>query len=317
MTLSDLGITKVMQSRIIADARPANWVDRWSPGFLRPLLKLGRFDRPIGTWLLLWPCWWGIALAMPEGAFPDYRLLGLFAIGALVMRSAGCAFNDIADQKFDSQVERTEARPLANGQVSLREAILFLCLMCLLGLFVLIQLNTHTIILGMASLILVVIYPFMKRVTYWPQLFLGLTFNWGVLLGWTAVAGKLSLIPGLIYAAGLFWTLGYDTIYAHMDKTDDILVGVKSTALRFGENTRAWLFVFYGMTVGLLVLAGIVAQMKPIYYFGIITLVLHFRYQIERLNIHEPENCLRIFKSNLTVGLLLFLSIVASKLSIM
>jgi len=303
----------VVYSRVIADARPTNWVDRWSPQFLHPLLKLGRFDRPIGTWLLLWPCWWGIAVATPEGAFPDFRLLVLFALGALVMRSAGCAFNDIADRNFDNQVERTEARPLASGQVSLREAVLFFCLMCLLGLLVLIQLNTYTIILGVASLVLIAIYPFMKRVTYWPQLVLGLTFNWGALLGWTAVTGKLGLIPAILYTAGLFWTLGYDTIYAHMDKTDDILVGVKSTALKFGENTRAWLFVFYGMAVGLFVLVGLEAHMKPIYYFGIFAVVLHFRYQIEHLNIHDPSNCLRIFKSNLTVGLILFLSIVASK----
>ena len=307
----------MIKSKIIADAMTTNWVDRWSPLFLRPLLKLGRFDRPIGAWLLLWPCWWGVALAAPQGTYPDFRLLGLFALGAFAMRSAGCAFNDIVDRDYDNRVDRTEARPLASGQISLREAILFLILMCLLGLVVLMQLNKYTIILGVASLVLVAIYPFMKRITYWPQLFLGLTFNWGALMGWTAVTGSLSLEPVLLYIAGVFWTLGYDTIYAHMDKNDDILVGVKSTAIRLGENTRAWLFIFYGLTIGFLVLVGIKGDLMVIYYFGIIALLFHFKNQIEKLDIHDPVNCLRIFKSNMIVGLLLFLGIAASKLSIM
>lgn len=307
----------MIESRIIADARVTNWVDRWAPQFLRPLLKLGRFDRPIGSWLLLWPCWWGISLATQQGTYPDFRLLGLFAFGAFAMRSAGCAFNDIVDRDFDNRVDRTEARPLASGQISLREAVLFLMLMCLLGLLVLMQFNTYTIILGLASLVLVVIYPFMKRITYWPQLFLGLTFNWGALIGWTAVTGSLGLEPVLLYIAGVFWTLGYDTIYAHMDKNDDILVGVKSTALRFGENTRAWLFVFYGLTLGFLVLVGINGDLMVIYYFGVIALLFHFKNQIEKLDIHDPANCLRVFKSNMIVGLLLFLGLAASKLSIM
>ena len=307
----------MIKSKIIADAMTTNWVDRWSPLFLRPLLKLGRFDRPIGAWLLLWPCWWGVALAAPQGTYPDFRLLALFALGAFAMRSAGCAFNDIVDRDYDNRVDRTEARPLASGQISLREAILFLILMCLLGLVVLMQLNKYTIILGVASLVLVAIYPFMKRITYWPQLFLGLTFNWGALMGWTAVTGSLSLEPVLLYVAGVFWTLGYDTIYAHMDKNDDILVGVKSTAIRLGENTRAWLFIFYGLTIGFLVLVGIKGDLMVIYYFGIIALLFHFKNQIKKLDIHDPVNCLRIFKSNMIVGLLLFLGIAASKLSIM
>ena len=305
------------KSKLIKDAKATNWVDRWAPKFLRPLLKLGRFDRPIGVWLLLWPCWWGIALATPQGEYPDYMLLGLFAFGAFVMRSAGCAFNDIVDRDFDSRVNRTEARPLVSGHVNLREAILFLTLMGVLGFMALIQLNTYTIILGAASLVLVAIYPFMKRVTYWPQLFLGLTFNWGALIGWTAVTGSLSIEPVLLYIAGVFWTLGYDTIYAHMDKNDDILVGVKSTALRFGENTRAWLFVFYGLTLGLLMLVGIKGDLSAIYYAGIVAILFHFKNQIENLDIHDPANCLKVFKSNILVGLFLFLSLAASNLSIL
>ena len=301
-------------SRVIADATTSNWVDRWAPEGLRPLLKLGRLDRPIGAWLLLWPCFWGISLATPFGEYPDFLLLVLFTIGAFAMRSAGCAFNDIVDRDVDKQVERTAKRPLASGQLSLREGIMFLGLLGLLGLLVLQQLNLFTILLGFFSLILVGIYPFMKRVTYWPQLFLGLTFNWGVLMGWAAVAGGLSLEALYLYIAGIFWTLGYDTIYAHMDKNDDILVGVKSTALKFGENTRAWLFLFYGLSLGFFILAGIENDLNRVYYLGVIAVFFHYKNQISTLNIHDGDNCLKTFQSNMYVGVIVFLSIVASKI---
>ena len=302
------------ESHVIADANTANWVDRWVPEGMRPLLKLGRLDRPIGAWLLLWPCFWGISMATPMGSYPEFTLLVLFTIGAFAMRSAGCAFNDIVDRDYDAQVERTSRRPLASGQISLREAVMFLSLLGMVGFVVLQQLNYFTIILGFFSLVLVGVYPFMKRVTYWPQLFLGLTFNWGVLMGWSAVTGSLSMEPLYLYLAGIFWTLGYDTIYAHMDKNDDILVGVKSTALKFGENTRAWLFLFYGLSLGFFILAGIEIELNRIYYIGVIAVFFHFKHQIATLEIHNSENCLLTFRSNMYVGAMVFLSIVASKL---
>lgn len=313
------------QDKVIADAKPTNWVDRFAPSFLRPMLKLGRFDRPIGTWLLFWPCLWGVALAIPHKEntivseqaliLKDHLwLFALFFFGAIVMRGAGCAYNDLMDRDFDRLVERTKKRPLASGQVSTREGWLFFSLLIMLGLLVLLQFNPFTIMLGASSLILVGIYPFMKRITYWPQLFLGLAFNWGVLLGWAAVTGSLSLEPVLLYIGGVFWTLGYDTIYAHQDKTDDILIGVKSTALKFGENTRAWVFIFYGMTIGFFILAGYKANLYGWYYFGIIFIIFHFRTQLKNLDIHNPESCLAVFKSNLYVGMALFLAIILTKI---
>ena len=216
-----------------------SWIDRLAPTGTRPYLSLARADRPIGTWLLLLPCWWSISLASPS--WPDGKMLVLFVIGSLVMRGAGCTVNDIVDRNFDARVARTAARPISSGQVSVRQAIIFLALQLLLGLVVLLQFNTFAIGLGIGSLVLVALYPFMKRITYWPQLFLGLTFNWGALLGWAAVKGGFGLSAAVLYAAGIFWTLGYDTIYAHQDKEDDILIGVKSTALKFGASTGPWL----------------------------------------------------------------------------
>ena len=305
------------ESKVIADAKENNWVDRFAPSFARPFLKLARFDRPIGTWLLLWPCWWGVALAIPHQDYANWKsyawCLTLFAMGAVVMRGAGCAYNDIMDRKFDGMVERTSARPLASGQVTLTGAIAFTGVLVLLGLAVLLQFNMFTIYLGAGSLVLVGIYPLMKRFTYWPQLFLGLAFNWGALLGYAAVTGTLDLAAVFLYLAGIFWTLGYDTIYAHQDKTDDILIGVKSTALKFGENTRAWVFVFYGMTLGLLVLAGFMADLHGWFYLGVIATLFHFRNQLRKLDIHDPENCLRVFKSNLHVGTIIFVTIMLTK----
>jgi len=214
------------------------WIDRRLPAAWRPYCRLMRLDRPIGTWLLLFPCWWSAALAA-EG-WPDLWLFALFAIGAVVMRGAGCTVNDWADRDFDGKVARTAARPIPSGAVSPRQALIFLVAQLLVGLLVLLQLNWFAIGVGAASLLLVFPYPFMKRITYWPQAWLGLTFNWGALVGWAAVRGDLTLAPVLLYIAGVFWTLGYDTIYAHQDKEDDILVGVKSTALALGENTVAW-----------------------------------------------------------------------------
>lgn len=220
-----------------ADAAPSTWVDHM-PAALRPYLRLARADRPIGVWLLMLPCWWSTALAAPPGGLPDWRLLLLFFVGSAVMRGAGCTLNDIADRDIDAQVARTRGRPLPSGAIGVKAAFAFLGLQALAGLLVLLSLNEFTVWLGIASLLPVAIYPFMKRITYWPQAVLGIAFNWGALVGWTAVRGDLGWPAVLLYVAGILWTLGYDTIYAHQDKEDDAVVGVKSTALRLGDRTR-------------------------------------------------------------------------------
>ncbi|SCA57173.1 4-hydroxybenzoate polyprenyltransferase [Candidatus Terasakiella magnetica] len=278
------------------------WIARM-PAFMRPYLILMRADRPIGTWLLLFPCLWTLSLAS-EG-FPDLYYAALFAIGAFVMRGAGCVMNDLADRDFDGQVTRTATRPIPNGDVSPKQAAIFMGGLCLIGLVVLIQFNSFTVYLASASLLLVFIYPFCKRWTYWPQVVLGLTFNWGALVGWSAVEGSLSLPAYCIYFAGLFWTLGYDTIYAHQDKEDDVLVGIKSTALRLGEKTVPALWVFYGLTILLIGLAGYFAQVSMLFYLGLGATALHLIWQIFKVDIHDPQNCLIIFKSNKYFGWIL------------
>ena len=231
------------QTRTVPDAPPGNWVDRLAPAAWQPYLRLMRFDRPIGAWLLLFPCWWGQALAeLSLGrAYPSPFLIGLFLAGAFIMRGAGCTYNDIVDRDYDASVARTAARPIPSGQVSVAQAWVFLILLCLAGLAILVQLNAFTIVLGASSLLLIAVYPFAKRFTYWPQVVLGLTFKWGALVGWAAVTGSLSLAPVVLYAGCVLWTIGYDTIYAHQDKDDDAAVGLKSTALRFGAATQRWL----------------------------------------------------------------------------
>ncbi|PCI33459.1 MAG: 4-hydroxybenzoate octaprenyltransferase [Alphaproteobacteria bacterium] len=302
------------------DTVQQGWVNRLSPDFAWPYLQLMRADRPIGTWLLLWPCLWSIALASHwqywepgnwSTYLPNIMLLALFAVGAFVMRGAGCVVNDIADRKYDALVERTRGRPLPSGRVSVAQAFVFLGCLCLIGFGVLLQLNEFTIWLGVASLGLVVLYPFMKRFTYWPQIVLGLTFNWGALMGWAAITGGLETPALLIYAGGLFWTLGYDTIYAHQDKEDDALIGVKSTALKLMDNTPRWLVFFYGMMVLLFSGAGYLAGIGPLYYIGLVGISGHCAWQIRSLKMDDSENCLRLFKSNHRLGLILFLSIIA------
>ena len=226
--------------RTVPDASPRNWVDRIAPAPWRPYLRLARFDRPIGAWLLLFPCWWGQALAeLSVGhPYPKPWYLALFLVGAFLMRGAGCTYNDIVDKDYDARVARTAARPIPSGQVSVAEARMFLVVLCIAGFVILIQLNLFTIALGASSLVLVAIYPFMKRFTYWPQIVLGLTFKWGALVGWSAVTGSLSPTPIALYAGCVLWTIGYDTIYAHQDKEDDLLVGLKSTALDWARRRR-------------------------------------------------------------------------------
>ncbi|MFC4347428.1 4-hydroxybenzoate octaprenyltransferase [Kordiimonas lipolytica] len=290
-----------------ADAVEGSFVYRHAPAALRPYLKLARMDRPVGTWLLLWPCLWSTALAA-DGALTFHHgyLMLLFAIGALVMRGAGCTYNDIIDRNFDGAVERTKSRPIPAGEVSLKGAWAFLVLQCLIGFLVLIQLNPFAIMVGLGSLAMVAIYPFMKRITYWPQAWLGLTFNWGALVGWAAVRGSLDWPAIILYAGGLFWTLGYDTIYAHQDKEDDALIGVKSTALALGAKTRPAISLFYGLFIFALLGAGILANLGIIYYPVLALAGLHLAAQIRRVNIDDAAVCLEVFRSNIAFGWIVF-----------
>ncbi len=295
-----------------SDIPPQSWIDRVPGEGLRPYLRLARLDRPIGTWLLLLPCWWAAAMAAP--GWPDPWFMALFAVGALVMRGAGCTINDIADRDIDKKVARTADRPITSGQISVVQALAFLALQLGIGLAVLLQFNTYTVTLGAASLLLVALYPFAKRVTYWPQFVLGLTFNWGALVGWAAVTGGLEAPAVLLYAAGLLWTMGYDTIYAHQDKEDDILVGVKSTALKFGDATRHWLAAFYGGTITLLAAAGVHAALHPIYFAGLAVAGLHLTWQVRSLDLDNAKVCLARFKSNRDFGLIVLAAIIAGRL---
>jgi 4-hydroxybenzoate polyprenyltransferase len=293
-----------------SDIPVGNWVDRWFPPRWRPFVRLGRFDRPIGIWLLMFPCWWGVALASP--GWPDPGVLLLFALGATVMRAAGCIVNDLADRDFDRRVARTATRPLASGAVSPVAALAMMAVLSLIGLLVLVQFNPFTIGLGIASLALVAVYPFAKRFTYWPQAVLGLAFNWGALVGWSAVTGGLALPAVLLYAAGIAWTLGYDTIYAHQDKEDDERIGVKSTALKFGRATSRWLALFYGATVLLLVLAALTAgHGRALFFVGVVAVAGHFAWQILTLDVDDAADCLAKFRANRFVGLMVFAALVA------
>lgn len=295
-----------------SDIVSESWIVRIIPRPLRPYGVLMRLDRPIGAWVLLLPCWWSAALAA-QGSWPDVKLLILFALGAFIMRGAGCVTNDIADRDFDGKVARTANRPIPSGQVSVKQAIAFAVLLALLGLVILLQLNRFAIGVGILSLAVVLIYPYMKRFTYWPQAFLGLAFNWGALVGWAAVRGDLGLAPGLLYLAGIFWTLGYDTIYAHQDKEDDVLVGIKSAALKLGEATPKWLVFFYAMTMVLTALAGWLIGLHWLFYPALLPASAHLVWQVATLDIHNPKNCLARFKSNRDFGLLLFVAIVVGQ----
>src|SRR5258707_12354934 len=238
----------------MTDIRSGDWAERFAPAALVPYIRLARLDRPIGTWLLLFPGWWAIALAAP--GWPDWRLMAMFGVGAVVMRGAGCTLNDIIDRDFDASLARPRTRLLASGAVSLRQVFAFLGLQLALGAAVLLSLDRLAIALGLAVLLLIATYPLMKRVTYWPQFFLGLNFNWGALMGWAAATGSLGVAAFLLYVGGIAWTLGYDTIYAHQDKEDDALIGVKSSALALGRRTRPCLFLFYAAAAGLWGAAG-------------------------------------------------------------
>ncbi|HVV64139.1 MAG TPA: 4-hydroxybenzoate octaprenyltransferase [Rhizomicrobium sp.] len=297
------------QAHTPADAVERDWVAR-APAHIRPYLRLMRLDRPIGTWLLFWPCVFGLALGAAAGDRPfmalrDLWLLALFAMGSVVMRGAGCTYNDIVDRDIDAKVARTRARPLPSGAVSLKAAWIFLLVQCAAGLAILLQLNAFAVVLGAASLILVALYPFMKRITWWPQAWLGLTFNWGALLGFAAETASIDLAAVMLYAGLFFWTLGYDTIYALQDRDDDALIGVKSTALLFGERAPRWVLGFYAAAFTLVLAAGFTEHAG--WAFAPIMLIAgaHLAWQARTLDIGDPARCLKLFRSNRDAGALI------------
>ena len=309
----------------VADAVPGNWVDRRAPAALRPYLRLSRADRPVGAWLLLIPCLWAIALAAAAdagGPRPlDLWLLGSCAVGALLMRGAGCTWNDLTDRDFDAAVARTRSRPLPSGQVTPRQALAWAILQSLLAAGILFSYNGRAILLGVASLGLVAIYPFAKRFTWWPQVFLGLAFNWGALLMWVARGGHPIWPALLLYGAGIAWTLFYDTIYAHQDREDDALIGVKSTARLFGAATRPWLRGFLVIAV-LLMAAGVCAALLPrgnplqlaVALGGVWAFGWHLASQLARLDTDDAPGLLRLFRSNRDAGLIAALFFAAAAL---
>ena len=297
----------------VADAPRDNWVDAHAPESWRPYLRLARADRPIGTWLLLFPCWWSLCLASIASGrpYPNPWHLLLFAIGAFAMRAAGCAYNDFIDRDYDAMVARTMSRPIPSGQISPRNALIFVALLGLVGLVVLLQFNTFTIWLAIASLALVLVYPFMKRLTNWPQLVLGLAFNWGALVGWSALMQSLALPALALYAGCVLWTLGYDTIYAHQDKEDDLMLGLKSTALHFGPATATWVGGFYLGALVLWGLACLVAGAHLVTFVALVVVGLHFAWQVSGLDIDDAGNCLLRFRANRNVGYMLFAGLLA------
>jgi len=311
---------------VVADAVRGNWVDRWAPPATRPYLRLSRADRPIGTWLLLLPCWWGVALA--AAADPGgWRLWDLWivagcTIGAFLMRGAGCTWNDLSDRDFDAAVARTRSRPLPSGQVTPRQAAVWMVVQALAAAAVLFTYNPATIALGVASLALVAVYPFAKRFTWWPQVFLGLAFNWGALLAWAAHTGSLAWPPVVLWLAGIAWTLFYDTIYAHQDKEDDALIGVRSTARLFGTATKAWLRGFMMLAVLLMMVAVLGALLAADAGWGAVLVALagvwgfgaHLGWQLARLDIDNPDTCMKLFRTNRDAGLVVALFLACAAL---
>jgi 4-hydroxybenzoate polyprenyltransferase len=308
----------------VADAVRGNWVDTIAPGPTRPYLRLSRADRPIGTWLLLLPCWWGVMLAAaadPDGLnlFDLWIVLGC-AIGAFLMRGAGCTWNDMTDRDFDAAVARTKSRPIPSGQVTPKQAFVWLVVQSLLAFCILLTFNWSAIALGIASLIPVAIYPFAKRFTWWPQVFLGIAFNWGALLAWTAHTGSLGWPAVFLYLGGIAWTLFYDTIYAHQDTEDDALIGIKSTARLFGTNTGPWLRRFLVATITLIGL-GVIMALLPggnilalvVALAGVWAMGWHMAWQLGRLDIEDPQLCMTLFRSNRDAGLIpaLFFAVAA------
>jgi 4-hydroxybenzoate polyprenyltransferase len=291
----------------VADASRGNWIDRLLPEPAKPYARLARLDRPIGWWLLLWPCWWSSVMATSSFGIPPLaNQMALFLVGAIAMRGAGCTWNDILDRDLDAEVARTRSRPLPSGQVSTRNALIFLVVQCLIGLVVLLQFNRATIQLGLLSLAIVAIYPLTKRFVDWPQLFLGICFSWGALLGWSAFYATLAPAAFFLYGGGILWTIGYDTIYAHQDREDDALIGVHSTALLFGTRTRAAVAVLYAGATILFGLAFYAASLGLPAYISLGAGALHLAWQVWALDIDDPDMCLAIFKSNQVYGWIIF-----------
>jgi 4-hydroxybenzoate polyprenyltransferase len=299
----------------VADAT-GNWVDTVAPSWSRPYLRLARLDRPIGSWLLLLPCWWSAALAAGV-AHQAGRLpldAALFFIGAFAMRGAGCTWNDITDRDLDAKVERTRSRPIPAGQVSVKQALAFLVAQALVGLVVLLQFNRFAIATGIASLVIVAVYPFMKRITWWPQIVLGLAFSWGALMGFAVTFGTLGATALVLYAGSIAWVIGYDTIYAHQDAEDDALIGIKSTARLFAERTHQALVLFYSLAVVLIGVALTLAGSGPVAWIALALFAVQLGWQISRLRIGDPALCLHLFKSNREAGLVLFAGLVIDAL---
>jgi 4-hydroxybenzoate polyprenyltransferase len=297
----------------VPDAKPGNWVQRFAPAAALPYLQLARFDRPIGAWLLLFPCWWSLGFAeLAKGRpYPNPWYLILFFVGAFVMRGAGCTYNDIIDRDYDAKVARTRNRPLPSGRVTVKQALAWAVVLSLIGLAVLLQFNEFTIKLGIASLALVAFYPFAKRFTNWPQLVLGLTFKWGALVGWAAIHHGIDPAAIALYAGCVLWTIGYDTIYAHQDSRDDAVVGIKSTARHFGANTHNWVGGLYSGAVCLWALAGLLATAHLMFFAALALVSLQLAWQVTTLDTSDPANCLRRFKSNQDVGFAIFLGLLA------
>ena len=306
----------------VSDAPKDNWVDRYAPGPTKPFLRLSRADRPIGTWLLLIPCLWGISLAAMSSGFRKWDLWLAIScgLGAFLMRGAGCTWNDISDRHIDASVARTRSRPLPSGQATVRGAMIWMVVQALWAALILFSYNWTAIGLGIASLALVAIYPFAKRFTWWPQVFLGLAFNWGALLAYAAHAGQVDWPAVVLYASGIAWTLYYDTVYALQDREDDALIGVKSTARLFADKARQWLWGFIAATVILMGMAVILVQAPRgnvvamlISLAGVWAFGWHMAWQMRALNVDDPASCLRVFRANRNAGLIpaLFLAVAA------
>ena len=300
----------------LPDAPPGNWLDRFAPEWLKPFGRLARWDRPIGWWLLLWPCWWSAALASvaAERAVPNLWHLALFFIGAVAMRGAGCTYNDFIDREIDAGVERTRNRPLPSGAVTPFQALAFLVLQALVGALVLLQFNGFTIVLGLASLVVVAFYPFAKRVTDWPQFVLGLAFSWGALMGWSALHGGLAAAPVALYCGAVLWTIAYDTVYALQDKEDDALIGVRSTARLFGRRSRVGITGFYTAAFVLFGLALALADASLLAFAALGAAFLHVAWMITTLDPDDPMNCLKRFRANTLTGWIVFAGLVADGL---
>jgi 4-hydroxybenzoate polyprenyltransferase len=300
----------------LPDAPPKNWLDRFAPDWLKPYGRLARWDRPIGWWLLLWPCWWSAALVAvaADGGAPNVWHLFLFLVGAITMRGAGCTYNDLIDRDLDAHVERTRNRPLPSGAVKPGQAIVFLIAQALVGALVLLQFNNFTITLALASLVIVAFYPFAKRVIDWPQIVLGFAFSWGALVGWSAATGRLDAAPIVLYVGAVLWTIGYDTIYALQDKEDDALIGVRSTARLFGRRSKPAITAFYVAAFAVFGLSFVLADAGPFAFAGLGAGFLHAAWLLATLDPNDWQNCLKRFRQNSTTGWIIFAGLSADAL---